>query len=223
MRYIIRKSVGVLLILLIVLSTFTGCAGLGYTNGDNVSVGEFKKYFYAKVESDKWFLSKEDATLEFYYALYPINGNGTLEFQKTAHSYIYFDSEEDDEKHYLESVFAIYISKNEELLFERDEHGYLLDYENKVNAKLWKFVSYEDAFNTNYGYTSSGLRINYNHSEKITIPAEYFGLSNEHIYIHIARFWHDVEEDVYYIYPTYPEKPTVIIEYRLIGDTVMLI
>ena len=221
MRCIIRKSVGVLLILLTVLSTLTGCEGLGYTNGDNVTVGEFGKYFYAKVESNKWFLNKDDFTLDFYYSLYSLDGKRTIESEKMSHSYVYFD--EVDKKHYLESVFAIYISKNEELLFERDEHGYLLDYENKVNAKLWKFVSYEDAFNTNYGYTSSGLRKNYNHSEKITIPAEYFNKSNEHIYIHIARFWHDIEEDVYFLYPTYPEKPTVIIEYRLIGDMVMLV
>ena len=224
MKNYFKKSVGVLLILLTLLSTLTGCyKDEGYISG-NLSVRfEFAPNHYAKVTSDKSIFDKGDVTLDFSYSLYPLDGASTLETQKLQHFYIPSESEREKGEYHREAVFAIYISNDQKLIFEEDEQGYLLDYENKVNGKLWKFISFEEAFTTDYGYTTSGFKINYHHSEKITIPAEFFKESNEWVNIYILMFWRNVDKgDFYQCYSGQLDKPTVEIRYRLTGNKIKL-
>jgi hypothetical protein len=125
--------------------------------------------------------------------------------------------------HHFQYTYAVYLSKSEELIFEEDSSGNVVDYENEVNAQLIKYINYENSFSTNYGHKGSrelfylGF-INYNHSEKLTIPAELFDSSNDYVYIHVARFCKSVENDTMY----FAESTIVDIEYRLLGDNTVL-
>lgn len=223
MKRIVKKSVGVLLILLIVLSTFTGCMILGYSNGNSNLGFPERDDLNAKVKANNCLFEKDGVTLDLFYCFYCLDEE-TIEQSKANHHYIPSESEKDT--FHSESAYAIYISKNNLLVFERDENEGLIDYENKVNARLWKFISFEEAFNTNYGYTTDqndsalNKRINYNHNEKLTIPTEFFDSSSGCVYIHIVSFLHDVNADSYF---TTSEMSTIRIKYKLLGDTVVLI
>ena len=148
MKKTIIKSVGSLLILLTLLSTLTGCRYGFYLKGDSFVVGEWLKSFYCKLQSNKLVFDSDDVTLDFYYGLYPLYGAETLETQKMYHGFELSDGDR------IECNFAIYLSDSDEIVFEQDENENIIDYENKVNARLWKFISYEEAFSTDYGFTS---------------------------------------------------------------------
>jgi hypothetical protein len=79
------------------------------------------------------------------------------------------------------------------------DDGRILDFEN-VDGQLFKFITYEEAFETDYGCTTYGVAmINYNHCEKLTIPAEFFVLEGNIINIDIFRITHDLNKDAYYL------------------------
>lgn len=226
MKNILTKSVGALLILLTLLSTLTGCyLNEEYRRGDNVLTGEFIPDFYAKVESDTAVVNKNNVTFDFSYALYSRLNNESLE---ECRKIFCFEStgQKEGEIIYKESNFAIYISENKKLELEEDETGKLVDYKNKVNATLWKFINSEEAFSTDHGFTVSRkpnsffTQINYAKKERMTIPTEFFSSPNGYVYIHIVRLIHDVGNDKYFLdkYGMY----TLEIKYQLIGNTVIL-
>ena len=230
MKNILIKSTGILLILLILLSALTGCAddnNVIYFGGAYYEPYEWGKGDIpcAKIESDKTMFDIDSVALDFYYALYSRKRGESLEELRAYYSYI--PSENDNFCH-TESDYAIYISNNEELVFDKNENDTLVDYENKVSGILWKFISFEEAFGTDYGYTTAVdensflkfEKINYSQRETITIPEELFNTSSGYIYIHIIRLLHNKEtgqhsRDDYYCY-------TFNVKYRVILDKVKL-
>ena len=178
MKNIMKKSVGVILILLTLLYTLTGCYLFEYSKGSGLGIGLITNDLYAKVKSDKRFFDKENVTLDFYIGLY--YAQGTIESQKEQYAF------ETANGNNVERHFAIYLSDSEEIIFEKDGNEYALDIENKVNARLWKYISYEDAFSTDYGYTHESMIMDYHHKEKITIPQDMFDLSSGSVFVHIV-------------------------------------
>ena len=215
MKNLIRKLLGVLLILLILLSTLTGCYKDGkYVNGDLSCPIEFAPSFFAKVESDTSIFDRGDVDLNFSYGLYILNGayTYTIEEQKLLHCF-------NEDGVVIEDNFAIYISNSEDLVFEYDDNGRIIDYENKVNAKIWKFISFEEAFATDYGFTTSFMNIDYHHSEKITIPSEFFDAREGTVFIHIVCLRHYINEQNFGL--GYGET-MIEMEYRLTCDKIVL-
>ena len=147
-----------------------------------------------------------DVTLDFYYCFYCLDDE-TLEESKEKHTgslkYDYF--------------YAIYIG-NFSLDFELGNESYIFDYE-KVNALLYKRITLDESYETNYGYTTNGRYINYNHVEKLTIPSEYFSSSLNSVSIHVIQFAHNLEMDVYYFTPF---STSITLDYKINGNKVIL-
>ena len=221
-----KKLIAFFLVMLSLMLSLTSCFSGTYLRGDTMYNLDWLngQSIYAKVEADHFVFDKNDVTLDFNYGLYQL-GNMTLDQVKKTYCYIPSEEELQNGMLYSESDFAIYISNSEELVFESKEDGSLIDPQNKVNAKLWKYISYDDAFSTNYGYTSISLKVIYNHGEKITIPAEFFSSENDHrVYIHIVLLWRNSEGTIHscsnaqndYYYSKYA------LDYMLFGDSVIL-
>ena len=219
-----KRFIALSLLIVVLTLTLTGCSGVAYESG-NITLG-FPRLqdLNAKVTSQKIFLSKNDATLDFYYSFYGLT-KINIEQAKEELSYI-------TTYHYkevrLECTYAIYISKNEEIVFEKNDSDELVDFKNNVNAQLYKYFSFEDAFDTDYGFSSAygNRRIEYNHSEKITISPDLFDSSEGCIYIYVVAFVHDATNDKYYddIVFCNPTHTCVKIKYKLIGkNTVVLV
>lgn len=215
MKNYFKKSVGVLLILLTLISTLTGCyQNEEYHRGDTyISLRpNYSQECYARVEADKSIFDIDDVTLDFSYGFYSLDGNRTLETARIHNLY-------NENGVVIENNFAIYISNSEDLVFERDDNRKIVDYDNKVNAKLWKFISFEEAFNTDYGYTISEFEINYNHSEKITLPIEFFAAQSGTVFIHVVCLRYLVNDQLFALGD---DKTMIELEYRLIGDKLVL-
>ena len=130
-----------------------------------------------------------DVTLDFYYCFYCLDDK-TIEEARDHFNY-------ETKKGYYQIEFAVYLSNNGRLDFETGDDYRVLDFENKVNAKLYKYITYEEAFTRNYGYTTYGIStINYNHSEKLTIPAEFFNPSNAKMYIYVVMFANYIDNEI---------------------------
>ena len=219
-----KKLIALMLALLMLGLSLTGCSFGEYVRGDtNYHIRWINtQTIYAKVEADHIIFDKNNVTLDFYYGLYKINEVETLEQTRKRYYSIPSKDEADRGARHTESNFAIYISNNSELVFEKDDNGILLDPKDKVNAKLWKFISFEEAFSTNYGFSNQSIDLTYNHSEKITIPAEFFVSGNNRVYIHIVRILYMPDDNTYSsFYRNYGEH-NCMMKYTLIGDTVVL-
>lgn len=217
-----KKLIALIIVLLVFVLSLTRCSNIKFVSGDSYLNFEFRKDINAKLSSDTVIFSKDDVTMDFLYSFYCLN-NTTLDQAKDNGRIN--PSQNDKYRSNLESVYAIYLSKNQNLVFEEDEFGALIDYEKKVNAQLLKFINYEDAFNTNYGYTSSQLKITYNHSEDITIPAELFDSTNGFIYIHLINLVHDIDNNKYYNDNVFDfnNTSTLKMQYYSIGDVVVIV
>lgn len=174
---------------------------------------------HGRVDADRFIFDKEEVGLDFSFGLYSLD-KVSFENNKNSHSYMEWDEEEE----YLICVktgFAVYLSKNATLGFEKNADGSLVDFRNNVNAELYKYISYEDAFDTNYGYTCPGYDpISYNYSEALTIPAEMFDPSSEHVYIHIVQMEYYPDGKYYHNDKcTY----TIDISYSMIGDNIVVL
>lgn len=212
MKNIMKKSVGVILILLTLLYTLTGCYLFEYSKGYGVVVGEFAEPSYAKVKSNKRIFEKDDVTLDFYYGLYSLNGMATVESKKALSAWETSDGDN------IEIHFAIFLSDSDKIVFEQDENENILDFENKVNAKLWKYISYEAAFSKDYGFTYEKLTIDYHHNEKITIPQDMFHLPSGNVFIHIIGL-RCINKETFIIGP---EEVIIRIEYQCFDTKVVL-
>lgn len=190
-----KRIIALILTTIIWILTLTGCFNKVYSIGDETFLAQ--KDFFAKVESDTLLFDKDNVILNFYYSLYQLD-NTTIDKVREDHYYI--PSEGYGNPFHQEDTYAIYLSNNEMLAFETDQ-GYIIDHKNKVNAQLYKYITFEEAFKTNYGYTSTRKAlqlvnsINYNHCEKLVIPAELFDEANSSVYIHIVRLQHYVYEN----------------------------
>ena len=213
-----KKLIALVLALTTLVLTLTGC----FWREDNTSEGYywgdeglgFPQYqnLNAKVTSDKLEFDINDVTLDFYYCFYCLDDETIEEVQEHYHY--------QTNQGYWEATYAIYLSKTSYLLFE-EENNYIIDYENKVNAQLIKYIDHEELFNTNYGYTTPiGRQIEYNHSEKLTIPAEYFDPSWGVVFIHVVRLTHWKDDDMFSITP---EKTVIKIEFDLFNDNTVVL
>jgi hypothetical protein len=131
----------------------TACKKPMYVSGNTHVPIEFGKRAYAKVEANRLIFNNVDVTLDFYYAFYRINNNTKEQLKENA-----------EEKQYQPN-FAIYLSNNEELIFAEDENEKIVDCETGVNATLYKYFTFDETFDTDYGYTTKGFNeIQYNYS-----------------------------------------------------------
>ena len=181
-----KRLIALTLLIAIVALTLTSCSGVVYSRGYDSAV--VKEELFIKAQANKRFFKKDAVELDLFYSLYCLDDK-TLEEVKVEHNYPPFDTDPQ-----TEIAYAIYISNNNSLTFERYDNGDIIDHENKVNAILYKYITLEEAFETNYGYTSTRgdlslfFQIYYNHSEELTIPVELFDSSNNAVYIHIVSF-----------------------------------
>ena len=167
-----------------------------------------------------------DVTLDLSYGYYCLD-NETLDHIKDEY---YFDAttEYSSSTDFSdEFVHAVYITNDYTLRLPVDSDkprgdGWLVidDYENIENAKLVKYIDYDELFDTDYGYTVDSGKIEYNHSEKITIPAEMFNTSSGCIYIYIVRFVHDLKTDEYLRYPLHECR--IGIQFDLLNDNTVV-
>lgn len=201
-----------LVIYLFVSSSISACFGNQeepeerYESG-TTGVGLMIENVVAKVESDERCFDKNNVNLDFSYSFYCLNDT-TID---SVGSKKYKDP-------WYEDAYAIYLSKNPMLVFEEDE---ITDYENKVNAKLYKYFSFDDILETDYGYTHSAGKVNYNHSEKLTIPEELFDSTSGYVYVYVIRFLKDTRNETavytYFEYDSYFNE-TISIKYELTDD-----
>lgn len=213
-----KRLIAFIIVVFIMTLSLTGCSRPVYVRGNRYQGFEFAQDLNLKVEANKLLFDINDVTLDFFYSLYSLDDHN-LNQLKDIHWYASYGEHES----HLEAVYAIYISNNKELLLEEDESGALVDYQNGVNAKLIKFISFEEAFDTDYGYitlTNPFLKINYNHNEKLTIPAELFNSQSDYVYIHLISLVYNVSNDKYYNEKLFyiPNISTLDIKYKLLRD-----
>ena len=225
-----KRFIALTLVILIIIISLTGCSDRIYKRGViNLPWGRYQE-INAKVEANKIIFDKNDVTLDFFYSFYCLE-DLTLDQVKRYNDYIYYETILPDyEKvpiRHIRCTYAIYISNNKELIFEKEENGALVDWENAVNAQLLKFFDYEDAFSSNYGFKFPEIfqELTYNHSEKLTIPEYLFNTNNEYVYIHILSIDYNVLEDRYYNSGVFhiDNIYTLDIEYKLIGDNKVIL
>lgn len=217
-----KRVIALTLLVLITIISLTRCTSKLYKSG-SVDIGwDWQRHYdiNAKVEANKFVFDKNDVTLDFYYTLYSLE-NRTLD--DVRESFYRLDSGDNTNWQY---VHAIYISKEKNLLFDMNKDNLtLIDYENNVNASLYKFISFEDSFTTDYGYTTvqKGIlkTILYNHGEQITIPAKLFDESSNYVYIHLVRLNHNLSNNKYEYY-SYRED-SIAIKYKLLGDNKVIL
>ena len=168
-----------------------------------------------KLTSDSFVFDRDNVTLDFSYGLYDLTRD-TFEKAKDRS-----DTNVVEKNYHIQSNYAIYLSKNDELVFGDDDYTsiYLMtDNKRNVNAQLYRYFTYDEAFEKNYGFTTNNGRM-FNHSEKLTIPAEFFDSPRGCVYIHLAHFWHDVVNETFH----FIETESLAIEYICNGDTVEFI
>lgn len=201
MRHIFRRIALVILLFAMIMSS-TACKKALYVSG-NTGTGFRVDRLQAMVKTNKIICDISDVSFDFSYGFYWLK-NTSLEQEKDLAFNKCF--------HY-----AIYLSSNEELIFEEDENENIVDYENGVNAMLYKYFTYEEAFETNYGFYLEGIinTMRYNHCEKLTIPEEFFVSSSECVYIHVVMLSLDeLNQSVARVF----ENTTVAINYKLLGE-----
>ena len=137
----------------------------------------------------------------------------------------YYDRYETDPKGpYLhnandEIIIAMYLSDNSETRVMSGQD--ILDYKNVENSKLLKEIPIEQAFSGEYSYNKAkGDRINYNHSEEITIPETYFDKQEGEVVINISAYVMPTETRRSYLAM---ETYSIILEYSNIdGDKIKI-
>ena len=213
-----KKLIALVLVITTLVLTLTGCFWREDDTSEEYCWGDeglgFPEYQHlnAKVTSDKLEFDINDVTLDFYYCFYCLDDE-TIEEVKS--DYHYGTGEE-----YWEATYAIYLSNTSYLMFE-GENDRIIDYENKVNAQLIKYIDHKELFDTNYGYTIYGINvIEYNHMEELTIPAEFFAPSYGTVYIHIIQFAHFVENDILY---RDPRSTTIMMEFNLLDESTVIL
>ena len=173
MRKINRKRMGifrVLLILLIVVLTATGCQNAKLKKGFDHQLPLIR----IGVKSETNTFSIDNVTFDLYYGFYDVN-----------------ESIDDRKRHYGERVyekifFAIYIVEAD----APSPGAYLMDYTSIEGYHFIKSISEEFAFSEEYGYIDGGRwkGTAYNHKETFTIPKELFMNEQGRIRIEILCF-----------------------------------
>ena len=213
-----KKLIALVLVVITLVFTLTSCFWRNDNSNEEYCWGDYGLGFpqyqdlNAKVTSDRLEFDINDVTLDFYYCFYCLDDETIEEVQEDYH----YETSEG----YREATYAIYLNNEGPLLFE-EENNCIIDYENKVNSQLIKYIDHEELFNTNYGYTTpKGRQIEYNHSEKLTIPAEYFDPSRGIVYIHIVRLLHWKNDDTL---QRCAEETVIGIQFDLIDENTVVL
>ncbi len=178
------KKITLLVIVLILVVSMTGCGnkanlekGFAYTfTPDEIMFG---------VRSDTDTFDNGSVSFDVYYGVHDIgkdekyDNDPKLTYTKEGHETIFF---------------GLYICNGEYALDVVNDME-IPDYKMIDNYYFVKEISEEEAFSGDYGFTMSYLKgITYNHSEEITIPAEFFAGETGSIAVKLIAFHEPVEE-----------------------------
>lgn len=186
-----RRVFMVLLILLIVSLFATSCGqksefekGFGYTFTPHVIM------FGARSDTES--LAKDNVTFDLYYGIHDM---GYSEKYDTDPKSVYIKSHLENSKIF----FGLYICDVDYSLDVVNDME-ISDYKMIDNHYFVKEISEEEAFSEEYGFTMSYWKgIIYNHSEKITIPTEFFAEETGSFVIKLVAFHEPMTEgDNYY-------------------------
>lgn len=179
-----RRVFRTLLILLMVSLFTTGCGqksefekGFDYTfTPDSMMFG---------IKSDTDTFSKNDVTFDLYYGVHDIG------YAEKYHT----DPKSSYQKEGYETIFfGLYICKAEYSLDVVNDME-ISDYKMIDNHYFVKKISEEKAFSEEYGFTMSYWKgITYNHSEKITIPTEFFANETGSFVVKLIAFHEPMTE-----------------------------
>ena len=205
MRKINRKRMGifrVLLILLIMVLTATGCAG--YKQGFESGFFSYNYPIEIGIKSKTDTFSIDDVTFDLYYSLYYEENYQELSSYYRGEK---FSGEE--------LFFALYICDVEHLYDYKNEMT-ITDYKSLNNFYFIKEISEEDALSKNYGYKVNFWRKKeFAHKEEFTIPKEIFTKINGRIAIDIKSIIKTVDVSMsYYLIESYSR----IIWYERLDD-----
>lgn len=184
-----RRIFMVLLILLTVTLSATSCGQeSGFEKGFDYTFTPQTIMFGAKSDTDTF--SKNDVIFDLYYGVHDIgydekyNSDPKTLYQKEGYEKIFFGL------YICEADYSLDVVNDMEIS----------DYKMIENHYLVKEFSEEEAFSEEYGFTMSYRKgITYNHSEKITIPTEFFAKETGSFVIKLIAFHEPtIEEDNYY-------------------------
>ena len=165
----------VVIILLIVTLSVTGCRGAKYENGTFDYQYWIKNCIMMGVRSNTNLFPINDVKLDFYCGIYNIN-NGAEEEKS---NYYALDREN--------PFFVIYISEQKVDKFKT--HTSVDDYKNDEDYYLVREISEKEAFSNEYGYRMTHLfGMQYNHKEKILIPSRFFTKQKGYFCINVVTF-----------------------------------
>lgn len=209
MRHIFRRITLVVLSFSIILN-LTGCHILLNYDPPSIlkSTGGASPLYMTKpillyLESNKVIYDKTDVTLDAYYGLCRLDDKTLEEYREYLLTW--------DKR----TINAFYIGNEAEIVFEEDDGGNVINHENPINAKLVKWVTYEDKLEIDYGFKEEGRKFKYNYKEDLTIPEEYFVSPKGYVYIHIFCWTYDMETEKI-IRQSY--HGLMEIRYKLIGE-----
>ncbi len=200
-----RRVFRALLILLMVSLFTTGCGqksevekGFDYTLTPNEIM------FGAKSGTNTF--SKNDVTFDLYYGVHDIgydkkyNNDPKIHYQKNGNETIFFALYICDADHSLDIMNDMEVS----------------DYKMIDNHYFVKEISEKEAFSGEYGFTMSYWKgITYNHSETITIPAEFFSDEKGRFAVKIIAFHEPMDKgDNYYTSTT----NHIVFRYEAVDD-----
>ena len=221
-----KKVIALILVLSLFALSLVGCSKNEYYWGNKHLSFLQSNEFNILVKSNKLEFDINDVTLDLFYGFYCLDDE-TLDHIKDEYFFDATTEHSSSTDFSYEFVHAVYITNDYTLRLPIDsdksrDDGWLVidDYENIENAKLVKYINYDELFDTDYGYTTDSNKVVYNYSEKITIPADMFNSSSGCISIYIVRFVHDLETGEYLRYPTY--ELHVGIQFDLIDDNTVV-
>ncbi len=183
------KRIVLLFLNLFIIISFVGCSGnaelekgFGYTfTPDKIMFG---------ARSDTDIFSKDNVAFDIYYGVHDI---GYDEKYGTDPKGVY--RKEGDETIF----FGLYICDTEHSLDVVNDME-IVDYKMIDDHYFVKEISEKEAFSEEYGFTMSYWKgITYNHSEKITVPTEFFAEKTGSFAIKLIAFHMPMNEgDNYY-------------------------
>ncbi len=185
-----RSICRVLLILTIFTLFVTGCEQKSeFEKGFNYTLTPNEIMFGAKSDTNTF--SKNDVTFDLYYGVHDIgsdkkyNTDPKSGYQKEGNETIFFGLYICDADYSLDVVNGTEISNYKMI----DGHYFV------------RKISEEEAFSDEYGFTMSYRKgIVYNHSEKITVPSEFFADETGSFVVKLIAFHEPMTEgDNYYI------------------------
>lgn len=214
MKKVIALVLGLIMMILYYLFSF-----IGYTSSwfsPNHEWGDDSKVTYrstyVKLVSDRCLIfDKNDIELDMFIGIYDENNRG---------NYILEDVE-----------LAIYISNDRSSTIGCNWDGYaylndIREIENVDGKKFVRRVSNDEVYE--FGYTEDDDNYGdliYNHSEKITIPKEFFNENNNTVYIQVTEFFYceikEDEKDKGNIKIWVGQTNTVGIKYYLVNDKII--